>query len=68
MTSTSSAATLLVENINSASLLEIQGSNSIRCSVFQKVKLKDRNGWLPKSKTYLLVIIKIMKCVASKEK
>ena len=46
---TSSAATLLVENININSMSEIQ-DNKRQC--FQevkstKVKLKDRSGWLP---------------------
>ena len=50
---TSSVATLLVENINSTSLLEIQDNNSVSGSAFMKLKLKDKSGWLPKYKTII---------------
>ena len=35
---TSSAATLLVENINGTSLFEIQDNNSISCSAFKNLR------------------------------
>ena len=55
---TSSAATLLVEDINSISLLEFQDNNSISGSAFKKfkkmkVKLKDRRRLLPKQLTII---------------
>ena len=70
---TSSAATLLVENINSSSLLEIHDNNIVSGSAY-----KNSSEWKYLAKRqkqvvlwikdyYLLVIIAIMKCVAWNE-
>ena len=71
---TSSAATLLAENINSFSLLEIQDNNSESGSAYKNLRklkyLAERQMQVvPLIKDhYLSVIIPIMKCDVSKEK